>query len=153
MRPLAGVVVSIQLCPGSRRPMRRVRQARLIQDFGLENDRHARAGSQRQVLLIEEEVLQSMNLKIAEVKENLTTRGIVLGDLSRGQILQIGSEVRLQITKPCEPCSRMDEIRPGLQRQLWGRRGMLARVMSGGVISVGDSVRIFPAVQNLENTP
>ena len=118
------------------------KQTRLIKDFGLENDRHARAGSQRQVLLIDEETLQSMNLEIGEVKENLTTRGIALGNLTRGHVLQIGVEVRLQITRPCEPCSRMDEIRPGLRRRLSGRRGMLARVLSGGEISVGDSIRI-----------
>ena len=144
MRPREAVIVSIQLCPGSRRPMQPVKQTRLIKDFGLENDRHARAGSQRQVLLIDEETLQSMNLEIGEVKENLTTRRNRPGEklLTRGHVLQIGVEVRLQITRPCEPCSRMDEIRPGLRRRLSGRRGMLARVLSGGEISVGDSIRI-----------
>ena len=138
-----GVLVSIQRCPGSRRPMQPVNPARLIQDFGLEKDHHARAGSERQVLLIEEETLQAMNLRIGEVKENLTIRGIALNGLDQGRILQIGSEVRLRITTPCRPCSRMDEIRAGLQRELHGRRGMLANVESGGAISVGDRVRIL----------
>lgn len=138
-----GVLVSIQKCPGSRRPMQPVNPARLIQDFGLEKDHHARSGSERQLLLIEEETLRAMNLRIGEVKENLTTRGIVLKGLGQGRILQIGSEVRLRITKPCLPCSRMDEIRAGLQRELDGRRGVLARVESGGSISVGDPIRIL----------
>ena len=138
-----GTLVSIQRCPGSRRPMQPVSPARLIQDFGLEKDRHARAGSERQILLIEEEVLQAMNLRIGEVKENLTTRGIVLSNLDQGQILQIGSMVRLRITEPCRPCSRMDEIRAGLQQDLEGRRGVLAKVESGGSIAVGDPIRIL----------
>ena len=157
-----GFLVSIQRCPGSRRPMQPVNPARLIQDFGLEKDHHARAGSERQVLLIEEETLQAMNLRIGEVKENLTIRGIAVNGLDQGRILQIGSEVRLRITTPCRPCilqigsevrlrittpcrpcSRMDEIRAGLQRELHGRRGMLASVESGGAISVGDRVRIL----------
>ena len=138
-----GVLVSIQRCPGSRRPMQPVNPARLIQDLGLEKDHHARTGSERQVLLIEEETLQAMNLRIGEVKENLTIRGIALNGLDQGRILQIGSEVRLRITTPCRPCSRMDEIRAGLQRELHGRRGMLANVESGGAISVGDRVRIL----------
>ena len=138
-----GTIVSIQRCPESRRPMQPVNPARVIQDFGLEQDHHARAGSERQLLLIEEETLQSMNLSIGDVKENLTTRGIVLTGLDNGSILRIGSEVRLRITKPCLPCSRMDEIRAGLQRELDGRRGMLARVESGGSISVGDPIRIL----------
>jgi len=138
-----GTIVSIQRFPGSRRPMQPVNPARLIQDFGLEKDHHARAGSERQLLLIEEETLQVMNLPIGEVRENLTTRGIDLTGLENGSILQIGSEVRLRITKPCLPCSRMDEIRAGLQRELDGRRGMLARVEAGGSISVGDPIRIL----------
>ena len=138
-----GIIVSIQRSPGSRRPMRPVSAARLIQDFGLEEDRHARAGSERQLLLIEEETLQAMNLRIGDVKENLTTRGVVLTGLENGRVLQIGSEVRLRITKPCLPCSRMDEIRAGLQRELKGRRGVLARVESGGSIAVGDPVRVL----------
>lgn len=143
MGSTVGVIVSIQRSPGSRRPMQPVSPARLIQDFGLEKDRHARAGSERQILLIEEETLQAMNLRIGKVKENLTTRGIVLKGLDRGRILQIGSEARLRITKPCLPCSRMDEIRAGLQRELDGRRGVLARVESGGSIAVGDPIRIL----------
>lgn len=143
MSASTGTIVGIQRCPGSRRPMQPVNPARLIQDFGLEEDRHARAGSERQLLLIEEETLQAMNLRIGEVKENLTTRGLDLTGLENGSILQIGSEVRLRITKPCLPCSRMDEIRPGLQRELDGRRGMLATVESGGSISVGDPIRVL----------
>ena len=138
-----GIIVSIQRSPGVRRPMQPLNPARIIKDFGLEEDRHARAGSERQLLLIEEETLQAMNLRIGDVKENLTTRGIVLTGLENGRVLQIGSEVRLRITKPCLPCSRMDELRAGLQRELKGRRGVLARVESGGSISVGDPIRIL----------
>ena len=35
--------------------------------------------------LIEEEVLQVLNLSIAEVKENITTRGVSLGKIGRGR--------------------------------------------------------------------
>lgn len=138
-----GTIVGIQRFPGSRRPMEPLNSARVIQDSGLEADHHARAGSERQLLLIEEETLQALNLRIGEVRENLTTRGIVLTGLDNGSILQIGSEVRLRITKPCLPCSRMDEIRTGLQRELDGCRGMLASVESGGSITVGDPIRIL----------
>jgi MOSC domain-containing protein YiiM len=34
----------------------------------------------------------------------------------------------------------MDELRDGLRAQLEGRRGMLARVVEGGEIAVGDAV-------------
>jgi MOSC domain-containing protein YiiM len=36
----------------------------------------------------------------------------------------------------------MDEIRDGLKQELEGRRGMVSRVVQGGVISVGDPITI-----------
>jgi MOSC domain-containing protein YiiM len=36
----------------------------------------------------------------------------------------------------------MDEIRPGLQAQLEGRRGTLCRVLEGGVLRRGDPVAV-----------
>jgi len=36
----------------------------------------------------------------------------------------------------------MDAIRLGLKDQLQGKRGMLAKVINGGGIKVGDSVRV-----------
>jgi len=41
----------------------------------------------------------------------------------------------------------MDEIRPGLQAQLEGRRGMLASVEQGGPVSVGDTLLVLEIAQ------
>jgi MOSC domain-containing protein YiiM len=37
----------------------------------------------------------------------------------------------------------MDEIRPGLQAELDGRRGMLARVVESGEVAAGDEVELL----------
>ena len=44
------------------------------------------------------------------------------------------------VSAVCTPCNQMDAIRPGLQKELWRRRGMLCRVLEGGVIRQGDSI-------------
>ncbi len=106
---------------------------------GLQGDMHAIEGSTRQVLLIEKETLDALNLQPGMVKENITTLGIALMSLKPGQQLQIGSAV-FQITKKCNPCSRMEEIRVGMQDALRDRRGMLARVLQEGTIRVGDTI-------------
>ena len=49
----------------------------------------------------------------------------------------------LQITKPCPPCSLMDEIRPGLHQLLENQRGMLAKVEQGGIINENDSIELI----------
>jgi MOSC domain-containing protein YiiM len=38
----------------------------------------------------------------------------------------------------------MNEIRPGLLDEIQGRRGMLAMVINGGDIKVGDPARVEP---------
>lgn len=61
-----------------------------------------------------------------------------------GARLRIGADVVLEITMECDPCSRMDELVDGLRLALipdW-RGGALARVISGGTISVGDAIVI-----------
>jgi MOSC domain-containing protein YiiM len=74
------------------------------------------------------------------VKENITTEGIMLMGLKMHDRLRLGDEVLLEITKPCSPCSRMEEIRPGLLKGIAGKRGMLARVVRGGTVHVGDAI-------------
>ena len=63
--------------------------------------------------------------------------------LEEGQRLALGGQVVLQITGPCAPCARMDEIRPGLREELEGRRGMLASVVRGGTIRAGDAIEVL----------
>ena len=132
-------VASLQICPETRQPMRPVASARAVENLGLEGDRHAKADSKRQVLLMEAETLEKLGLHVGDVKENITTRGIALMSLPVGARLRIGQAV-FEITDVCHPCSRMDELRPGLRETLSGQRGMLARVAQGGTLRVGDSI-------------
>lgn len=137
-----GNVVSLQVCPGHRKPMQPKESIEALTALGIKGDVHAIAESSRQVLLIDQETLQMLGLTPGQVKENITTAGIVLTQLTRGQRLRVGRAV-VQVTTPCSPCSRMDELRPGLQEELRGRRGILARVLQGGTIRVGDPIDLL----------
>jgi len=121
--------------------METVTAAKAIENLGLAGDRHAKADSKRQVLLIEAETLEKLGLRAGDVRENITTRGIALMELPIGTQLRIG-EAMLELTIECEPCSLMDELRPGLRETLKGQRGMLARVTQSGTLSVGDAILI-----------
>lgn len=138
-----GQVSHLFLWTASRRPMREVESAVAFSDRGLEGCRHGRPGSSRQVLLMDSETLESFGLQPGQIRENITTCGLRVNDLARGQRLEIGPAV-LEVTGPCEPCSRMDEIRMGLQKELRGQRGILCRVIEGGRIQRGDTIQLAP---------
>jgi MOSC domain-containing protein YiiM len=50
-----------------------------------------------------------------------------------------------EITMVCDPCERMDQLRAGLRSLLEDRRGMLAHVVDGGEVSLGDEVVLVAA--------
>ena len=124
-------------------PMEELREARLLADFGLEGCAHAKPGIGRQVLLVDRETLEAMELAPGILRENITTDGLDVNSLPIGQHLRVG-DARLEVTMVCTPCNQMERIRPGLRRELWGRRGMLCRVLEGGIIRPGDSIEKLP---------
>ena len=139
-------IISLQICVGHREPMNPVDSATFIEGFGIEGDRHAvKSGARtiRQVLLMDEDTLEGFGLGIGQVRENVTVRGIDLHDVSAGQRLALGDDVVVEITQFCAPCERMDEVRPGLREELFEQRGMLATVISGGAVNVGDQGQVI----------
>jgi MOSC domain-containing protein YiiM len=138
-------IVSIQLCPGHREPMRPVPTATLITGVGLEGDKHAGGAPDRQVLLADKEALEAVKVQPGTIKENLTVEGLDVMALPAGSRLHLGASAVLEITKVCEPCFRMDEIREGLRQELEGRRGMVSKVIQGGSIRVGDPIMVEEA--------
>ena len=126
-----------------RLPMEEIVEIRAVRESGLEGCAHARKGSPRQVLLMDSETLEVMELQPGIIRENITTRGINVNGLAIGQRLRVG-EAQLEVSLPCTPCDLMEKLRPGLRRELRGRRGMLCRVVTSGVIRQGDSIEKIP---------
>jgi MOSC domain-containing protein YiiM len=78
-----------------------------------------------------------------ERRANLLIDGLDLPQ-TPGARVRIGGQVVFEITTECDPCSRMEEILPGLKAALtpdW-RGGTLGRVLCGGRIAIGDPVVI-----------
>jgi MOSC domain-containing protein YiiM len=113
--------------------------ARAVADHGLEGCAHARPGGKRQVLFASSEHLEAVGVEPGRIRENFTVDGIDVQSWPVGQRLRIGEAV-FEVTMVCDPCERMEAIRPGLRDQLEGRRGMLARVLEGGEVAIGDEV-------------
>ena len=137
-----GEVLHLFKCLVHRFPMEEVDEVEVVANKGFRGCIHGRPGSKRQVSLIDRETLETLGVSPGRVKENITTRGMDLRALSTGQMLHIGEQCVLEITGPCHPCARMDEIRMGLQEELRGQRGWLCKVNVGGRIRRGDRIEV-----------
>jgi MOSC domain-containing protein YiiM len=157
--PNPGRIESIWLRPARRVPVLSVEQAEAIAGRGLDGDHRTtrtstRAdGSPRQVTLIQAEhfpviaaLLHQSTIDPAILRRNLVVSGLNLiaaRSLFRDQplILRIGSSVVLELSGPCEPCSRMEEnLGTGGYNAMRGHGGMNARVRVGGCIARHDVV-------------
>ena len=125
--------------------MQEMAKARLLADSGIEGCAHSRRGSKRQVLLVDRETLQAMDLAPGIIRENITTEGLAVNSLQIGQRLRIGDAL-LEVSIVCTPCDQLEKLRPGLRREIRGRRGMLCRVLEGGIVRAGDRIEKIATV-------
>jgi MOSC domain-containing protein YiiM len=139
-----GHIVALHIARVKGTPSDPVTRATALSGEGLEGDRSCRADNPRQVLVMDQETLNHLGLKPGQIKENITTTGLDFSRAKVGEVFFIGDSVTLEIVGECQPCGKMDAIRPGLRERLDGRRGMLAMVINGGPLKVGDPIRIEP---------
>jgi MOSC domain-containing protein YiiM len=135
-------VIALYIAEDNQPGRTRLEAGSIITDLGFDGDRKARPGSKRQVLIMPLEILEEFGLEAGAFKENITTRGLDVMSLRRGQQVRVG-EALLEATVPCTPCEFIDSIRPGLRRESEGQRGMLFRVLEGGQVRVGDAVTVL----------
>lgn len=120
-------------------PVREFAEAFAVENEGLHDCLHGQSG--KQILVTDVETLEEFDISPGRGRENITTSGIAIAQLQRGQRMRVG-EALLEVIKPCTSCHRMDEIRDGLREAIRGRRGMICRVVESGRIRRGDRIEI-----------
>jgi MOSC domain-containing protein YiiM len=135
---------------------------------GLLGDRRAtaarsgRQSSKRELTLFQAEHLPLVanwcglaELQPTRLRRNLVVSGLNLIGMRSpfpDVVLEwaVGDEAIIQITGPCDPCSKMAaELGLGSYNALRGHGGMTARILTGGLIRVGDRVSLN-TIQQLE---
>ncbi|WP_137173989.1 MOSC domain-containing protein [Massilia sp. HP4] len=112
----------------------------LIAGSGADGDRHLDPLSPRQLLLASTTSYAALDLPPQALRENL----LLDDDIDRlpsGTVLQIGEHAQVRLMFACEACGRLDLHGARLATRIGARRGILARVVEGGVIRPGDPVR------------
>lgn len=135
----AGQVLALYQRVAKEPAPRRVTQVQAVAHYGLVGDKHALPHSPRQLLLADVATYQDFHLPEAALRENMLI-DFSAADLASGTLLRIGAEVVLWITFHCEPCSLLERRCPGTLKAIGQRRGVLARVVRGGVVQQGDAI-------------
>lgn len=162
----AGTLQAIYLRPARGLPCTIVQTAEAVAQKGLIGDRsHAgisnnKDASKRQVTLIQAEHIAVISALIgkpvdaATLKRNLVVSNINLmaaKSLFKDQPMQLTiGEVILQVTGPCEPCSKTETaLGHGGYNAMRGHGGMTAKIIKSGKIQVGDRITISPMQMDL----
>ena len=149
-----GTVASLHLHPPvGGEPLTSAPSIEVVEEMGIRGEpryfgRRSLVGqpTTRQVSLIEREqiaehasMLGVAAISPGAVRANIETLGINLVPLV-GKSIQIGTAI-LYITKPRDPCEKMDRICRGLRKLMeHDKQGVLARVIQSGTIRVGDLI-------------
>jgi MOSC domain-containing protein YiiM len=131
-----------------------VASAETVAGQGLKGDRYFQANGAKdpgtELTLIETEALAALaanyqiELAPQRSRRNLLTRGVPLNHLV-GKEFQIG-DVRLRGIRLCEPCGHLEKLTvEGVRKGLIHRGGLRAQIVEGGMIRVGDKVRLAVA--------
>ncbi|MFQ5957350.1 MAG: MOSC domain-containing protein [Candidatus Brocadiales bacterium] len=124
-----------------------VGEVRLIEDYGIERDAHAGPGHRQVSLLALEsaDVMREKGLDLdsGDFGENIVTEGLNLKLLRLGTRLKVGKNALLEITQIGKECHDRCAIYYKAGDCIMPREGIFSRVLTGGVVRVGDEIKIL----------
>ena len=141
-----GKVIAVCISEKRGTPKKNIHEARLIENFGIENDAHA-GEWHRQVSLLSYEKIEAFRARGAAVEEgafgeNLIVSGIDFRRLPEGTRFRCG-EVVLELTQIGKECHSGCEIFKQMGECIMPKEGVFARVLHGGTIREGDELTVI----------
>jgi MOSC domain-containing protein YiiM len=127
-----------------------VHEATLAAGRGIVTDRKG-SNARRQLNVMAQETLEQLRAEgyrtgPGKMGEQIVIAGIDIDRLPGGTRIQLGDEVVIEVVKPRTGCERLQRIQGCTPTQLDGRLGVMARVMSGGIIRVGKEAKVLAAM-------
>ena len=124
-----------------------VESARIVPDWGIEEDAHG-GKWHRQISLLALEKIEAFREQGADVDfgafgENLIIEGFDLRNVPVDSEIRIGDTVRLKVTQIGKECHSHCAIYRRMGDCIMPREGIFAEVLEGGNICVGDSCQLF----------
>ncbi|MFX1255382.1 MAG: MOSC domain-containing protein [Promethearchaeota archaeon] len=152
----SGIVKAVCISKKKGVVKRNIGEARLIENYGIENDAHASSKWHRQVSLLATESMKKMQERLPDKQitygsfgENLNVEGINLHILPLGTLLKVG-ETLLEVTQIGKECHTPCAIGRATGYCVMPEEGIFTRILKGGTIKVGDSVIITQKSDDLK---
>ncbi len=141
-----GKILSVNISDKKGEKKHNVGAARALVNQGLENDAHIGMAIRQISLLAAESVekirQKGLNVQYGDFAENLTTQGIELYTLPLGTKFRIGKDILLEVTQIGKTCLTPCAIYHAVGDCVMPKEGIFVRVLSEGVIAVGDEITI-----------
>ncbi len=148
-----GKIIAINISEKKGMKKKDIGRAYVKEDYGIEDDAHS-GDWHRQVSLLAMESIDKMKQKGLDVEpgsfaENITTEGIDLIGLGIGTTLQMGNDVRLEITQLGKVCHDRCAIYFEAGDCVMPKEGIFAKVLKAGWIENQDEIKVI----KLEKAP
>ncbi len=123
-----------------------IQKAEFIEDYGIKNDAHA-GNWHRQISLLSKDKIEAFRAKGIDIQygafgENLVVEDIDFAKLPIGTKFQC-NDVVLELTQIGKKCHNECEIFKQVGDCIMPREGVFSKVLHGGVIEVGDNLRVI----------
>ncbi len=122
-----------------------------ICETGIKHDAHAGKWHRQVSLLAAESITRfekvlGRNLAYGEFAENITTEGLVLYEMSPGDIIKIGKDVVMEVTQIGKKCHGDGcAIFTSAGRCVMPKEGIFCKVIRNGNITANDEIIYLPA--------
>lgn len=122
-------------------------EATLIAGYGIDGDLKG-GHPDRQLNIMSYETMtilrgQGFYTEPGQMGEQIVIHQLDVDNLPAGTRVQFGKEAIIEVVKQRTGCAKFEKLQRRSPKQCAGQMGVLARVISGGVIRVGDPVKVL----------
>ena len=130
----------------------------LVAGKGIEGDFKAGRNAKRHLNILSAETVEALRtdgFKTApgELGEQIVIGGLDVDALVKGDVLRLGSEALIEVTMVRTPCEWFERIQDKPMAEAEGRLGVMAKVVKGGCIRVGDMAARLSAEEKKLSLP
>jgi MOSC domain-containing protein YiiM len=121
-----------------------LQQAELVAGYGIDGDMKG-GGKDRQLNIMTADTAtllgdEGFMAAAGQLGEQLMIAGLDVDALAPGDRIKIGESAIIEISEPRTGCAKFERHQGKLRTEAAGRLGMMARVVAGGTVKVGDEV-------------